>query len=194
MKRLFITTAALALAVSGAFAQGISGGLRAGMNVANSKFEASGVTVTPDSKAGFLAGAYLTAMFTENMGIQPEAYFSVQGFKMDDAKQSMNYVNVPVLFRYNINSFLNVHAGPQVGILLKAEQDDGSGNTVDVKDQAKATDFSAVAGAGVDLPFGLNGGIRYCLGLSNVDDTDSGFTVKNRSFQIYVGYRLFGKK
>jgi Outer membrane protein beta-barrel domain len=201
MKKLFITTAALVLAVSGVFAQGISGGLRAGMNLANVDFSGGGATLDTDGKAGFLAGAYLTLMATEKLGVQVEGQYSMQGFKFSDPnvgdiEMDFNYINVPILLRYNVTSFLNVHAGPQIGIMTGAEAT-FDGISGDIKDSFKSSDFTGVAGVGVDLPFGLNGGLRYNFGLSdNVKDGGDldGTSIKNRAFQIYVGYTLFGKK
>ena len=181
-------------------AQGVSVGLRAGMNLANATFKSSGVSVTPDAKVGFLAGAYLSVMFTEKLGLMPEAVFSTQGFKIDlgssgSLTENFSYVNVPVLVRYNIVKYLNVHVGPQFGILMAAKGKSSGSSSVDIKDQLKTTDISAVAGAGVDLPLGLSAGLRYQLGLSNIDDSGtSGVTVKNKTFIVYVGYKLFGKK
>ena len=194
----------LILMVSGlTFAQGISGGLRLGMNLANAPIKSGSVTITPDVKAGLLAGGYLSLMFSDNLGIQPEVQFSMQGANLDLAalgagtgtlSEKLTYVNVPVFIKYNIIKILNVHAGPQFGMLVSAKSV-ANGTTTDIKNNFKSSDISAVFGAGLNLPFGISGGLRYSLGLTNIDGTNtSGLTIKNKTFQIYVGYRLFGKK
>jgi hypothetical protein len=201
MKKLFITIAALALTISAATAQGLSGGLRVGLNLSNVDFSGGGETLETDSKAGLLGGVFVTFMATEKIGLQAEAQYSIQGFKttdpdVGDLKMDFSFINVPILFRYNATSFLNIQAGAQIGILAKADAsiDDVS---VDVKDSFKSSDFTGVLGIGLDLPMGLDAGLRYNLGLSdnvNSDGDFSGAELKNRSFQVYVGYKLFGKK
>jgi hypothetical protein len=45
----------------------------------------------------------------------------------------------------------------------------------------------------VDLPMGLNFAARYVPGFSNIaNNAPSGFTLKNETIQISVGYRLVG--
>ena len=179
--------------------QGASVGLRAGMNLANVNYEAGSVTYEPDMKAGILAGLYVKAMFTDKIGIQPEAYLSLQGFKLDlgtfgTLNQKLTYVNIPILLRYNLIKFVNIHAGPQFGLLMSAKSKLGD-VTTDVKDQLKSSDLNIAFGAGLDLPMGLSGGIRYNLGLSDISNDPSSVvsTVKNKAFQVYIGYKLFGK-
>jgi hypothetical protein len=178
-----------------AFSQ-ISGGIRLGANIANQKFDAEGISVSPDSKLGILGGLYLTANLSDKIAIQPELYFSSMGSKFDisgfESTTKLGYLSVPVLLRYNITENINFHVGPQLGFLLSAKEE-VDGDSEDVKDSYKGIDFGAALGLGVD--FGkFNGGLRYVAGLSNVgdfDDSDNA-TLKNSSFQIFVGYRLFG--
>ena len=47
----------------------------------------------------------------------------------------------------------------------------------------------------IHLPLGINGGLRYVYGFSNI--AEATFDVeeaKNRVFQIYVGWTIFGAK
>jgi hypothetical protein len=181
-----------------AFSQ-LSGGIRLGVNLANQKYDADGISVTPDSKLGILGGLYLTANLSDKIAIQPELHFASMGSKVDllgeEIKTKLSYLSVPVLFRYNITENFNLQVGPQLGFLVSAKEE-FDGDSEDVKDAYKGIDFGAAIGLGVD--FGkINGGLRYVAGLSNTFDSDgdinsSDFTVKNNSFQIFVGYRLFG--
>lgn len=189
MKKI-ICVFALSLFSVLAFAQ-ISGGLRLGVNVANQKV--LGISASADSKVGLLGGLYLTANLSDKFALQPELLYSSMGAKTDDVSDSFGYIQVPVLLRYNVTENFNLHAGPQLGLLMSAESDGE-----DIKDFAKGTDFGASFGAGVD--FGsFNAGLRYYVGLSNIADIDTQglpgvgeITVKNSSFQIFIGYRLFG--
>lgn len=191
MKKVFLSFVFVVVA-SAAFAQ-VSGGIRLGMNLANQNVEALGVSVSGDSKVGLLGGLYLTANLSDKFAVQPELLYSSMGTKTDDISDAFGYIQVPILLRYNINENFNLHAGPQIGLLLSAKSDG-----VDIKDEFKGTDFGASFGAGVD--FGkFNGGLRYYLGFSNISDIDTSsipglgdISFKNTSFQIYLGYKLFG--
>ena len=198
MKKLILTLSVLTLAFS-AFAQNISGGLKAGLNFANQDISSSGISLDTKSKLGFQAGAFLTVMFNEKMGLQPEILYSMQGSELDidgsDGTFNFNYLNIPVLFRYNITDMINLHAGPQIGMLLSAELE-SDGDTEDVKDSFKGSDFGLAVGGGVDLPMGLGFGARYTFGLSKIAD-DPDFwdgDWSNSAFQLYASYKLFGKK
>ncbi len=188
------TVLVFALFVSvGAFAQGISGGVKAGMNLANMTFSGGGFTSSPSFLPGLHAGAYVTAMFSEHIGLQPEVLYSGQGAKAGNEKLKLAYVTVPVLVRYNVNSLLSFHAGPQIGVLASAKDKSGSSET-DVKDSFKSTDISVAAGVGIDLPIKLNFSFRFIKGFTDIgDDENESLKQKNYNLQFSVGYRLFGK-
>jgi len=99
----------------------------------------------------------------------------------------LNYIDIPVLLMYNIAGPVNIHAGPQFGILTKAES---AGQ--DIKDQFKNNEFLIVAGIGVDLPMGLSGSFRYITGLSDLNDGAFGESAKTSMFQLSVGFQLIG--
>lgn len=193
MKTL-LTSVIFVICSSGLLAQGLDFGIKAGVNIANEKY--SGAYAT-DTKAIVLfhGGVFVTWMFTEKLGLQPEVLFSMQGSKEDgyDYKIITNYVNIPVLLRYNITDMFSVHAGPQFGVLLSANEDYGNGKQ-SVKEYYKGSDIGIAFGAEADdLPLNLGVGVRYILGLSNVAEADIDYedlTVKNGVIQIYVKFRL----
>ena len=195
MKRALLTISLISIMVIGVRAQSISGGIKAGFNVANQNISYGSISLNTKSKIGFHGGGYVTVMFTEKIGLQPELLFSTQGSKAKefDYGFNVNYVIIPVLVRYNITEMVSVHAGPQLGFLTSAKFVEDS-DSFDEKDEFKGIDFSVAFGVGIDLPMGLNFGMRYIIGLSNVteDEEDYG-TFKNTNFQLFVGYRLFGE-
>ncbi|AYB34470.1 porin family protein [Chryseolinea soli] len=195
MKKFTTVLCIMFFASVGAFAQGVSGGIKAGLNLANQTYSSSGYTTSPSFLPALHGGVYLTAMFSEHLGLQPEILYSGQGAKSGDLKLKMAYINVPVLVRYNVNSLLSFHAGPQFGVLASAKDKDSSGST-DAKDQFKSTDVSVAAGIGIDLPMKLNFSFRFVKGLSdiaNIDDNTYNVKAKNYALQFSVGYKLFGK-
>lgn len=175
----------------------VSGGIKGGLNLASQRLESIAFSPSTKAKAGIHLGAYATIMFSEKIGLQPEVLYSSQGTKfsgstLSDVTVKFNYINIPLLLRYNFNKMVNLHLGPQFGVLASAKVDDGETDE-DVKNFLKGSDLSAAFGVGVDLPMGLNFSVRYSLGLSDVDK-ESGEETKNNNIQLSVGYRLFGKK
>jgi hypothetical protein len=175
-----------------AYGQSISGGIKAGLNMANETFKSSSFTSSPSFLPGLHGGIYATVMFTDHFGVQPEVLYSAQGAKSGDQKHNINYVIVPVLVRYNVNNLLSFHAGPQFGVLTSAKNVYGS-NETDMKDQLKGSDIGVAAGVGIDLPMKLNFAFRFIQGLTNINDTGSSTIQKNYNVQLSVGYKLFGK-
>jgi hypothetical protein len=175
-----------------AYGQGISGGVKAGLNLANQTFSGNGFTTSPSFLPSLHAGGYVTVMFTEHFGLQPEVLYSGQGAKSGDEKYKLGYVNIPVLVRYNVNSLLSFHAGPQFGVLASAKHTYGSSDE-DIKDQVKGSDMGVAIGMGIDLPMKLNFAVRFIQGLSDINDTSSTIKQKNYNLQLSVGYKLFGK-
>jgi hypothetical protein len=175
-----------------AYGQGISGGVKAGLNLANQTFSGNGYTTSPSFLPSIHAGGYVTVMFTDHFGLQPEVLYSAQGAKSGDEKYKLGYVTVPVLVRYNVNSLISFHAGPQFGVLASAKHTYGS-NDEDIKDQVKGSDLGVAMGMGIDLPMKLNFAVRFIKGLSDINDTSSTVKQKNYNLQLSVGFRLFGK-
>jgi hypothetical protein len=193
MKKFLSLFAFVGLLAVGANAQGISGGVKLGMNLANQTISADGFTVSPSFRTSIHAGGYVTVMVSEKFGVQPEILYSGQGAKNGSYSFKANYISVPVLLRLNFTPVFSVHAGPQIGIMMSAKEEiEGGGESVDVKDDYKSTDVGVAAGLGVDLPMGLNFGFRFVKGMTNIADTDN-YKQKNYALQFSVGYKLFGK-
>lgn len=182
MKKITLLAICLFVAVVGANAQ-IGFGIKGGLNFAN--VDIKDAAENPDSKTGYHFGAF-AEIGAGGIAIQPEVLFSVKGAKDLD----FSYVEIPILLKKNFAKILNVHLGPQFGFLTKAEAD-VLGEKVDVKEELKSSDISAVVGAGVNLPAGLTGGVRYVFGLSDIND-GFGSEVKNKTLQVYVGWKFAG--
>ncbi|HEX5172206.1 MAG TPA: porin family protein [Cyclobacteriaceae bacterium] len=187
MKKILLTLSMTALVISGAIAQEISGGAKAGLNIANMTGDIPGVT----SKASFHLGGYVNIGFSDVLSLQPELLYNAMGAKEDggDGKINSAYISVPVMVLYSFG-VVNVQAGPQFGFLLSAKVK-ADGDEQDIKDQYKGTDFGFNLGLGAD--FGkFNAAARYCIGLSNIADA-SDIDVKNSVIQFSLGVKLFGE-
>ena len=195
MKKLTLTISILLLALY-SYAQGISAGVKAGLNISNQNVSWNGSSIDTKAKAGIHLGGYAVVMITENFGIQPEILFSMQGAKYPDydGKTMFNYLNIPILARYNINEMFSVHAGPQFGFLLTAKSED-NGDKSDRKDEFDGIDIGGAIGVGAEFPSGISCGARYVIGFSQISkDVDDNGEFKNNVFQLYAAYKLYDKK
>lgn len=182
MKKLFLILF-LSVSTTFLFAQGFGIGIKAGANFADVKRE----DINTSSITGFHAGAYLNLNFSEKWGITPEVLWSQQGSKFKTSDFKTDYVNVPVMLRLMPTSWISLEAGPQFGFLINAKE-----GGVNIKNNYKNNDFGVAFGAGLHFPLGISAGARYVLGFNNISEVSSE-DIKNRTFQVYVGWTLFGE-
>jgi hypothetical protein len=187
MKKTFLTFFVAVMAFS-AYAQ-VSGGLKAGVNLASQKWEYQGVSIT-ENGTSFHVGAYANFAVSDALSVQPELLFNIIKVSDDGEDLTLNYISVPIMLVYGFaDNMFNVQAGPQIGLLLSSDPSE-----VKDEDGVKGTDFGLNVGAGAN--FGkVNLTLRYCLGLGNIagDAFPDDFTIKNNVFQISVGVKLFGE-
>jgi hypothetical protein len=197
MKKLLSLLTLLSVISVGAYAQGVSGGLKLGLNLSNQTMSSteSSFTSSPSFRPSIHVGGYLTLMLSEKFGVQPEILYSGQGYKETNGTIAIDYITVPVLARYNFTSLFSVHLGPQIGVLMSAKaKPENGGDSQDLKEYLKGTDIGVAAGLGIDLPMGLNFGFRFVKGFTNIIEDSDDVKYKNYNLQLSVGYKLFGKK
>lgn len=200
VKLTLALTAALLACAATTEAQGISGGVRAGVNFADLAF--SSETEVTDSKnlTGFVVGAFATVPVTELFGFQPEVLFSRQGTKFSEegqtAKIKLDYVQVPLLGRFALSKAAPAALliGPSLGFRARGRIEvPGAPDAFakEFEDQLARVDVGLTAGLAVEV--GKHGVIdgRYTWGLLNVakDSSDPG-TAKNRVFSVTAGFRF----
>ena len=197
MKRSILLLS-LSLSCLSAPAQGLSGGLKFGVNLSSQEVESSSAL---DRKGwnSVHVGAFATMMFGESFGIQPEVVYSQLGSKYDMGSfgfisHQLRYLTIPLMLRYQVVPVFHVHAGPQFGFLLSADQK--LNNSQDIRDSYEGSDIGAGIGAGLDLPMGLGITARYVLGLTNISnpEVNASDRIVNNVLQFSATYRLFGKK
>lgn len=186
MKKLFITTFTVVCAIISINAQETQFGIKGGLNLASLTNDTSGL----DSRTAFHIGVMSEIPISELFSIQPELIYSLQGAKADGDQIKIDYLNIPVMFKYYASQGVSVEAGPQIGVLLSATTEiDDEG---DIKDEVKSLDFGLNFGLGYKIDSGLNVSVRYNLGLANIfkseDEFDDGFKVNNGVFQLSIGY------
>ena len=171
-------------------------GLKAGVN--SSTLSSDDERLDVGSRWGAVAGAFVGKNISENLGIQLEGLFSQRGAN-DKTNRSDNairltYLDVPLTARFGSTTANNMHfhafTGPQLGIKLSAKyKDDFSGTEMDLDDEVKSWDFGWTVGAGVEMNR-ISLDARYTLGLTNIDNSDSDSSLKNRTFTVLLGYRF----
>jgi hypothetical protein len=173
------------------FSQTAKIGLKAGLNVANIKWENVDNT---DSRIGANVGLLAHIHLTPEWALQPEVYYSQEGGKMpvgnDEVTWKTDYINIPLLLQYNFDNGFRLQAGPQLGLLVnaKAEANDGEESADEV---FKSTNVSLGFGLGYLTYSGFGIDARYNLGLSKINE--AGYSdAKGRVLQIGLFY-MFDK-
>ncbi len=183
MRKGLLLALVLAVSTAPAWALGPKFGIKAGVNMAN----VNGSDVKDTSTlTGFTGGLFL-GIPAGTLSIQPELLFSMDGTKLGDAKENLNYMEIPVLVKYNFPSTKAtpyLFVGPVIGVLMSAKATAG-GVSEDVKDQFKSSDFAGTVGAGLDVGK-LSFDARYNFGLTKI--TKNGSDVKTGAFRVMVGY------
>lgn len=168
-------------------------GVKAGLNRASLNYSGSAVNDL-GVKYDFNAGIFSSIPLFNNFYLQPELMYSGQGSGFTDsipADANYNYLNLPVLFKYQHSSGLFAETGPQIGFLLSAKLK-SDGQTIDNKNYTQSTDFSWVLGIGYKLSeINLGIDLRYNYGLTNTIKANAAAgTAKNSVFQIDLCYQF----
>ncbi|WP_394774751.1 porin family protein [Flavobacterium sp.] len=210
MKKYMLIIGALFLGVTVmAQTEKIKLGVKAGLNLASLTFDER--ELHSSNKAGFTAGIMVEIPIVKNFSLQPEVLYSQQGskssFSDNDVTNShykstidLNYLNIPVMLKYYVLKELSVQAGPQIGILLKANnkyQDNFLGyenhENFNLKEYSAGIDTSVNFGLGYQFKDKFYTDLRYNISYSNVfKDGDANHFInsdmKNRVFQVTIGY------
>lgn len=205
MKKMFFIAALAVFGMTSADAQ-VSFGVKAGPQLSNL---IGNDDYDSESKIGFNVGGYANIRFSEQLAFQPELQFSTQGSKAEysesifgatasvEDKINLSYINLPLMMKWYAYEGLNFEFGPQVGFNVAAKSKtkttisgtgtdlDGTTETEGDIDDVETVDFGLNIGAGYELPMGLNFGIRYNHGLTEIiKDSD----LKNSVISLGVGY------
>jgi len=123
-------------------------------------------------------GAFADFGITESFGVMTELQFSPEGSNNEEF--DTDYLNLPVIAKYQFFNKLSIGVGPQVGLKVH-KKNDGFKNFV----------FSGVGFAEFMITDELGIDARYIYGLSNVfDDELETIEAKAGVIQIGISYRL----
>lgn len=179
MKKIILSAFAVcAFAFSNAQDSKLSFGMKAGVNFSS----VSGVKGTDGKDAkgrtGFYVGGLAEYKISDKFSIQPEVLYSMEGAD----KNSLDYIRIPVMAKYEVVENLSILAGPSFAFRIAAE------NAL-VEKSTKSSDFGL--GFGAAYAFGnIFVDARYNLGLSDIKDVPGGDAYKNNNIQLGIGYKF----
>ena len=187
MKSKVLTFIFFLLIIQNSFSQKFDLGIKSGSNFATQNIKSISGT---KSITGLHVGVFTYIKLPLIFGIQPELQYSTQGTKINSSTiRSINYLNVPILVRSSFGP-MNIHFGPQFGILTGAINE-VSGIPTDIKDKFLKRDFSLVLDVSVEPVDRFIFSVRYVKGLKNISDDDPfANDTKNTTFQFSFGYVL----
>ncbi|MDT8402521.1 MAG: porin family protein [Bacteroidales bacterium] len=150
-------------------------GIKAGINLYTISSEGNTVY---DQITGFHLGLIGHIHLENQWAVQPELVYSSQGGKSGGSEEKLDYLNVPVLLQYMFDNGFRLQAGPQLGLLVRADN----------KNDLNSIDLGMGMGVSYVVPstgFGLDA--RYNHGLSNINKNDAA-KLYNRGVQLGVFY------
>ena len=178
-----------------AMAQGMTFGAKGGINLSNVSFD--GDDPPFKSRVGVLAGGFVTVRLWSWLTLQPEVVYTVKGATLDvedlDSAFITDYVEVPVLVRFNIYRSVYVAGGPAPAFLTRARsrtEFGGSTEEIDIKDDLESFDLGIVGAAGIDFGRWFVDA-RYTHGISDIDaDKEDDVKIRNRVFSVSAGIKF----
>ncbi|MFK7750777.1 MAG: porin family protein [Kordia sp.] len=132
-----------------------------------------------DSRIGFVGGFFIDMHLAGKLRFQPEILYSGQGAKEEALRA--DYLQFPLMLKYELTDFLNIQVGPQIGVKIH-----------EFEDSFKNFDFGVNGGIGLTILENVAIEARYNLGLADMFDQDRApnFEGKNAVIQIGLTYRL----
>lgn len=171
MKKIILLISIALLTITSINAQA-SFGIKAGVNFASILNEnISGVKGRTSFNVGFVTEietSYSTA-------VQIELLYSGQGFKykggfienenVPKETYKLDYLNIPIVFKYYFKEGFSFETGPQVGFLLSAKTSD---TDINVSKAFTDASFDWLIGFGYKFENGFNVNARYTLGFTDI--------------------------
>ena len=173
----------------------ITKGLKGGINFANFH----GADADSDFKNAFIFGGFLGVTLTNLITIQPELLFTGKGANegsdSNKVKYKLNYLEIPVLLRFNVFEAPTIkpglYFGPAVGIKINAKR------MVEVNGETSEEDLEGIrtpeigfaVGGTIDFYLGVGAivlDVRYTSGFNSIFEAE-GIEIKNGVFSLMAG-------
>lgn len=185
-------------------AQNKSYGAKAGLNIASVKASVDGASDVSDARVGLHFGFFGEFKMSEKFAIQPEILFTMQGGNATEQGQDtgfrLNYIAIPVMFKFYTSDKFSLELGPQFGFLTNSSVfvDQVS---VDGGELFNSFDLNLGAGLNYEVSSKVFLNARYTFGITNIASTTyqqvirdelnvGSFSMKNTNLQFGLGYRF----
>ena len=149
-KLRFLLIALFLFVSSFSFAQRFSAGIIAGFTTS----QVSGDQLAGFNKSGFEFGGLVSAPLSQKFDLAFQIVFIQKGSKkpihadIGDYtyyRMSLNYIEIPLLIRYNYSKRFHLETGPAIGKLVSSKEEDAYGEILDSK-PFKSYEFSWMGG------------------------------------------------
>lgn len=125
------------------------------------------------NKAGIRAGGFVNRKIGEKVHLQFEISFIQKGSRMPLTKDGvfylmrLNYIEVPLLFKYTIATKWIIEAGPAFATLVSAFEEDQLGE-ISIAPPFHRNDYLACAGANYFMSGHLFFNVRYSYSIASI--------------------------
>lgn len=151
-------------------------GMRVGYNISNLDFDPD-ARFSNTHRNGFAIGFFAEYDLSKKVHIAPELQYSAEGAK--EKQLRVNYIQLPVLFKFSIGDAFKIGAGPQAGFKIH-----------DYNDGFKNFAFSGVAGLEYMFIDQFFVDARVSYGFTDVLDANPFNEAKNFNIQFGVGVKI----
>ena len=195
MKKVILLTALISTCFVSAQGFGIKGGLNL-TNLTNFENTFKQEVESENIRTSFHIGIFNEFEVTEHFSIQPEVLYSSQGTKYSgdgaEDKVRLDYINVPIMFKFYLGDNFFLESGPQVGFLINDESNFGF-FTISDEDAFNSVDFGLNLGLGFKLGDNAHLNARYGFGFNGVfsdlpDNSDN--NPKNSVFGVSIAFNM----
>ena len=138
---------------------------------------------SPGWRTGLNAGVEAEYNLSENCGVSGGLFYTMQGAKVSDLTLKLDYINVPILFRYSPVEGLYFKAGLQPGFNVVSDFR-LYGETVKIEETVKTVALSIPIGVSYMFRNHIALDFRYNWGITKA----YGDNCKNSVFMLTAGY------
>ena len=190
MKKIILFTSTIFLMNIFSNAQDVNVGIKAGTIFT----KIDGQSFKDGYKQSFQGGLFMELELNKKIGIQPEFLYSqtkvennsgTLPYTFQNNNVNLNYLSIPILFKYKIAKILSLNVGPQYSFLLNKSDNKLVGGA----EPFKSSELAMVGGAQLNFKY-LRVYGRYVIGLDNVNDLSETNKWKSQQIQLGVGFKF----
>jgi opacity protein-like surface antigen len=160
----------------------------------------SNLNFSTGSLTGFNAGVMMELPVSYPFSVQPEAMFSQKGFAAvtvnGNFTQRTQFLDVPILGKFNLNHVFNFYIGPQFSYLagLKNTYHEGFNATTETfyDNTSNRLFYAGVIGASLNVTQNIELRARYTIDLQQNYSNGNGYvpSYSNQVVQFGLGYKF----